>query len=110
MHTAMTTTPLYTAAFDFLQSHQGEHLAPDQHLLVTRCINKIIDAAGVSYDTAKDATLQACGELSARGRREYIDCSRTTSYALFVVGQDGKRTAYTIAELLRMIEQSKTSI
>lgn len=103
----MQTTPIYSLAFDFLQAHQGEHLAPDQHLLVSRCITQVIDKANASYETAKDATLQAFGELSARGRREYIDMNRTTSYALFIVDATGERRAYTLAELLRLIDQAK---
>jgi hypothetical protein len=102
----MPSTPLYPAAFSFLQAHEGDHLAPDQHLLVNRCINQLIDTASVSYDTAKVATLQAFGELSARGRREYIDCSHTTSYALFVVDGTGARRAYTLAELMRILDQA----
>lgn len=105
----MATTPLYNSAFEFLQNHENEHLAPDQHLLVSRCITRLIDSASVSYDTAKDATLQAFGELAARGRREYIDCDRTTSYALFLVDADGKKRAYTLAELMRMIHQAQAA-
>lgn len=106
-HTAMQTSPLYPIAFDFLQAHQGEHLDPDQHRLVTRCISQLIDKADVSYETAKDVTLQAFGELAARGRREYIDCNRTTSYTLFLVDGQGKKRAYTLAELMRIITQAE---
>lgn len=109
MHTAMQTNSLYPIAFEFLQNHEAEHLAPDQHLLVSRCIRRLIDKAGVSHATAKDAALQAFGELGARGRREYIDCNRTTSYALFLVEASGDRRAYTLAELVRVIEHAKTA-
>lgn len=110
MHTPMMhTTALYPLAFAFLQAHHNEHLAPDQHLLVDRCIKQLIDKATVSYDTARDATLQALGELSARGRRDYIDCSRTTSYALFLLDGAGNKRTYTLSQLVRVLDQAEAA-
>lgn len=103
----MTTPLLYTRAFAFLQTHEGEHLTHDQNNLVDRCIAHLVADAHVSYDTAKDTTLQALGELSARRRLEYIDCSRTTSYALFLVDVKGEKRVFTVAELLQMISHAK---
>lgn len=105
----MATTPLYTCAFEFLLAHENEHLAPDQDFLVRRCITRLIDSANVSYETAKIATLQAFGELAARGRREYIDCNLTTSYTLFLVDADGKMYTCTLAELMPMIHQAQAA-
>lgn len=105
----MQTTPLYTRALCFLQAHEGEHLAHDFHRLASRCIDHLVEDAHVSCQTAKDVTMQAFGEFTARRRREYIDCSRTTSYALFLVDDKGERIVFTLTELLKMIDQAKTA-
>ena len=103
------TTPLYHLAFIFLQTHEGEHLAHDQHRLVSRCIDHLVLSSEVSADTAKDVTMQALGELTSRRRREYIDCTRTTSYTLFLVDATGQRRAFLLSELLQLIEQAKAA-
>lgn len=86
-----------------------EHPNEEKHRLVTRCIRALIDATGVSWDTAKDATMQALGELAARGRREYIDCDLTTSYTLFLVDAQGNKRAFTLAELTQLIDKAQTA-
>lgn len=106
MHTPMQTNPLYTTAINFLIAHQDD-LAHVPHMLLTRCISHVIDQGDVSRDTAHVIAVQAAGELSARGRREYIDCSRTTSYALFLSDGTGKTKAVMIDALIRIIDQAQ---
>lgn len=104
----MQTTPRYLLALRYLQAHEGEHLTHDQHRLVDRCIDYLVADSHASHPTARDITMQAFGEFTARHRREYIDCSRTTSYALFLIDDKGERIALTLSELLQLIELSKT--
>lgn len=106
MHKPMPTSPLYSRAIDFLERHQGEHLAPDEHRLVARCAYELLDNGAPSYPEARGIALQAMGELSARGRRSYIDLDHSTSYALFVANGDGKTNCYTLAQVLRALEHA----
>lgn len=103
----MRTTPLYNLAFQFLQQHEGEHLAHDRQRLVARCVDHLVSSAVASHDTARDVTLQACAELACRRRMEYIDCDRTTSYALFLVDAEGKKQFFTVPELISLIDQAR---
>ena len=98
----MQSSPLYATAISFLNANAHEQAAHDQ-LLLTRCISHVIDRHNVSRDTARDVAVQAAGELAARGRREYIDCSRTTSYTLFLVDEHGRRHALTIRDLVAQL-------
>lgn len=107
MHTPMPVNQLHATAISFLLAHQVEQTPAVAQLLLTRCIAHVIDKGNVSRDTAYDITLQAAGELSARGRREYIDCSRTTSYTLFLSDSAGNKRTVTVAELLRLIDQAQ---
>lgn len=100
-------TPLYSLAFHFLKLHENEHLSHQHHHLVQRCIDTVIESAQVSYDTAKAVTMQALGELTARRRRERIDCDRTTSYTLFLIDDKGERRIFTITELMHLVDQAQ---
>lgn len=100
----MNTIALRPLALAFLQQHEAEHLAHDQARLVDRCVAHLVDAAECSASTARDSTMQALGELSARRRHGHIDCTRTTSFALFLVDGGGTRRAITIAALLDLID------
>lgn len=105
MHKAMSTNPLYTLAIEFLQLHQDEHLTPDRHRLMARCAYHLIDRTKASLDEAKDVTFQAFSELTSRNCQSYINLDRTTSYALFINGPDGKR-CYALPEVLRALRQA----
>jgi hypothetical protein len=106
MHKAMPSTPHHAAAINFLQSYIGKHDQPDDHNLMTRTICHLV-SKGPSYTAAKTIALQAFAELMARGKRAYIDCDRTTSYALFLMDNNGNETVYTLPELLDIIAKSK---
>lgn len=99
----MTAHSLMTPALTFLQPHLE---ADDAGLadLLERCVKHLIDTTGASRTTALDTTLQAWGELSARGRREYIDCSRSTSFTLFLVDATGRRHAFTLKDLFDRLD------
>lgn len=101
----MTTLDnIQTTALNFLQQNAGEHFLRDRALLIDRCIAHLVDTHNVSRITANEVTMQALGELDYRNRRTYIDCSRTTSYTLFLVDQDsGVKRAFTTAELMQLI-------
>jgi len=101
----MTTTPdLYPLAMTFIAQHQAQHLEHDRRLLVQRCVSYLIDAAGVSGSTAEDAALQAIGEIESRCRREYIDLTRTTAFAVFVHDPiSGRKRVFTIADLMALV-------
>lgn len=101
--TAIPHTALFPAALAFLQQHEAEHLAPDTERLVAHCVAHLVSGAEVSAAKAHDTTMQALGELECRRRREYIDCSRTTSFTLFLVDSHGKRHAFTVADLIARI-------
>lgn len=102
----LTTTPFYQRALEFLERHQGEHLAADQHRLLTRCIYNLTEHSNIDFDEARQVTLQAAGELSARNRREYIDLDHCTSYVLVVADSNGMKACYTLDELLRALEHA----
>lgn len=101
----MTTTPdLYLLAMTFIPQHQAQHLEHDRRLLIERCVAHLIDAAGVSASTAEDATLQAIGEIESRCRREYIDLTRTTAFAVFVHDPvSGRKRVFTVADLMGLV-------
>lgn len=106
MHKAMPSTPHHAAAINYLQNKIGHWDQPDDHELVTGAICHLV-SKGPSYTSAKTIALQAFGELMARGKRAYIDCDRTTSYALFLMDNDGNETVYTLPELLSLIDKAK---
>lgn len=96
--------PMFSSALGFLQHHEAEYLAHDQPRLVDRCIAHLVESAECSASSARDIVMQALGELSARRRPGYIDCNRTTSFALFLVDSQGIRRTITIAALLDLID------
>lgn len=100
----MNTIALYPLALAFLQQHEAEHLAHDTERLVDRCIGHLVETGLCSASSARDTAMQALGELSARRRIGHIDCTRTTSFTLFLVDAQGQRRAVTIAALLGLIE------
>ena len=64
-----------------------------------------METGAVSNATADEITMKALGELDSINRGAYIDCSSTTSYTLFLVYQnDRKKRAFTIAQLIDMID------
>jgi hypothetical protein len=101
----MTTTPdLYPLAMTFIAQHQAQHLEHDRRLLVERCVTYLINSAGVSASTAEDAALQAIGEIESRCRREYVDLTRTTAFAVFVHDPvSGRKRVFTIADLMALV-------
>lgn len=97
--TVFTPENLFPCAVDFLQRHQDEHLIGQQEHLISRCVEHLVATAEVSAETAHIVAMQALGDIGSRRRRHYIDLSRSTSFALFLVDGQGKRHAYTIADL-----------
>ncbi|MYM70509.1 hypothetical protein GTP45_27405 [Pseudoduganella sp. FT55W] len=100
----MNTIALSPLALAFLQQHEGEHLAHETERLVERCTAHLVETGMCSASSARDITMQALGELSARRRIGHIDCTRTTSFTLFLIDSQGQRRALTIAALLALIE------
>jgi hypothetical protein len=100
----MNTIALYPLALTFLQQHEAEHLAHDQERLVDRCTAHLVELGQCSASSARDTTMQALGELSARRRIGHIDMTRSTSFTLFLVDAQGQRRALTIASLLNLID------
>ncbi len=101
----MTNNALNCTAMRFLQAHENEHLERDRPLLLQRCIDYLVDFCNVSSDTARVITHQVDGELQARHCKVSIDCSRTTSFALFIKHENGDQEAITVAALARLIAQ-----
>lgn len=100
----MTNQPDLSAALAFLHAHEGATLAPALTSLTNRCIAHLIEHNSISETTATDLTMQALGELSARKRKAYIDCNKTTSYTLFLVDDNGNQHALTIAQLITLLD------
>jgi hypothetical protein len=95
---------LHAAAMTFLVRHDAEHLHHDRRLLVDRCVRHLVDTACVSMDTAEDVVLQTVGEIESRHRREYVDLSRTTSFAVFVHDPvSGRKRVFTVADLMALV-------
>lgn len=95
---------LYLRAMTFLEQHQGAHLTPDRRLLVERCITHLIETTAVSAATAEDVALQAMGEVDSRHRREFVDLTRTTAFAVFVHDPlTGRKRVFTVADLMRLV-------
>lgn len=103
----MSTHALSCSALTFLQDHKDEYLTPDRQLLVDRCIEHLVETAGVSTDTARTVTLQAMGELSARRSKASIDCTRTTSFTLFMTDENGQSVALIAADLVELAKQAQ---
>lgn len=108
MHKPNPSSPHHAAAIDYLQKNIGQYDQVDHHHLVTRTVCHLVHK-GPDYMAAKTIALQAFAELMARGKRAYIDCDRTTSYALFLMDNNGNETIYTLPELLEIIHRAKRS-
>lgn len=102
----MSTIALTARALRFLEQHEGEHLSRDLQLLVDRCVAHLVDTAHLPNETARVITVQALGELSARRSPACIDCTRTTSFALFMTDERGKRVALMASDLVQMAKQA----
>ena len=103
----MSINTIDCIAMNFLRDHEGEHLSHDLPRLVDRCIAHLVENCAVSQATAYVATMQALGELESRRSKTHIDCSRTTSFVLFLTGEDGQQTAITAAELARLVKEAQ---
>ena len=99
----MSINALACTAMRFLQAHESEHLAHDLPRLTDRCIAHLVETCSVSHAPARVATLQAQGELEARHCKASIDCSRTTSFTLFLTDENGNPVVMTVAELARLV-------
>lgn len=102
----MSTLVLTCSALSFLRAHEDEHLTSDQQRLADRCIEHLVDSAGISADTAHTVTLQALGELSARRSKVSIDCTRTTSFTLFMKDENGQQVVLIAADLVKLAKQA----
>ena len=103
----MSTIALTSRAQRFLQDHENEHLSRDRQLLVDRCVDHLVEAVGISTETAHVITVQALGELSARRSRVSIDCTRTTSFTLFMTDENGQRIALIASDLAELAKQAQ---
>lgn len=102
----MTINALACVALNFLRDHEAEHLTPDLPRLVDRCIAHLVESCTVSHATAHVASMQALGELQARHSKASIDCSRTTSFTLFLHDEQGRPVVITVAELARLVRNT----
>lgn len=92
-------------ALCFLDEHKGENLAPARPLLIECCVAHLTEQHSIPGKRALEATMQALGEIDSRTVRASIDCSRTTSFALFITNHaSGMQYAVTIADILDMLE------
>jgi hypothetical protein len=98
----MAPNPLHQAAVDFLLAHQAEHLSPDRRLLIERCIAHIHTDHGATRTVAEVTTLQALGDIASRSTGAHVDMDSTTSYAVFVTDNTGRRVVFTAQDLLRI--------
>lgn len=103
----MSTIALTSRAQRFIQDHEGEHLSRDRQLLVDRCVEHLVDTAGVSDETARVITVQVLGELSSSRSSVTIDCTRTTSFALFMTDERGQRVALIASDLVELAKQAR---
>jgi len=103
----MSTFALACTALSFLQDHHDEHLSADRQRLVDRCIDHLVSSTGIATDTAHTVTLQALGELSARRSKATIDCTRTTSFTLFMKDESGQSVVLVAADLAEMAKHAK---
>lgn len=91
----------------FLRGHEAEHLTPDLPRLADRCIAHLVATCAVSHAAAHIATMQAMGELEARHCKASIDCTRTTSFTLFLNDEQGRPLVMTVAELVHLVREAK---
>ncbi|HWX66059.1 MAG TPA: hypothetical protein VNZ27_06450 [Rhodanobacter sp.] len=106
----MAPPNLHEVAIGYLLAHQAEHLSPERHLLVARCADHLQNY-GVSTDTATVITLQAFGEIHARGNSAHVDLTKTTSYAVFVVDPVSKQGAFfSAADLVRIAREQAVQL
>ncbi|NVM80074.1 hypothetical protein FHW83_005919 [Duganella sp. SG902] len=106
----MSINTLACSAMSFLRDHEAEHLSPDLPKLVDRCIAHLVESCGVSHANAHMATMQAVGELDARHSKASIDCSKTTSFTLFIKDEHGRQVVLTAAGLMRLIHAGPPSM
>lgn len=104
---AMSTTAITNCAKRFLEEHEGEHLSRDRQMLVDRCVEHLVDTVGIATETARVVTVQALGELSAHRSAACIDCTRTTSFALFMTDENGQRIALIASDLVELAKQAR---
>lgn len=105
----MSTPALACSALTYLRDHEDEHLSRDRDLLVERCVDHLVATAYVSAETARTATMQALGELLSRSSKAAIDCTRTTSFTLFMTDDRGNPVVLLAADLTLLAEQAKLS-
>lgn len=103
----MSTLALTCSALSFLRDHEDEHLSADRQRLVDRCVEHLVNSTGISADTARTVTLQALGELSARRSNVSIDCTRTTSFTLFMKDESGQSVVLVAADLAELAKQAR---
>jgi hypothetical protein len=99
----MPATSLHEAALGFLLAHQGEHLHHDRQQLLARCADHLQQQHDCTANRAMVTTVQAMGEVDARGTAAHIDISASTSFAVFVRDPaSGLTYAFTAGDLLRL--------
>lgn len=106
----MSTFALTCNALSFLQDHHDEHLSADRQRLVDRCIEHLVNSTGIATDTARTVTLQALGELSARRSKATIDCTRTTSFTLFMKDENGQSVVLVAADLAELAKHARLTL
>lgn len=95
---------LRDAATRWYDAHLGEHLHRERHLAARRCACHLINEWDSSPDAARDLALQVLGNVEARSTGAYIDLTRTTSHALFLIDPaTNRRLVFTAADLARVL-------
>lgn len=97
------------AALAFVRQHMGEHLAPEDHLLLTRTADMLQDRFHCRRQTALDlaAKAMAAVECSAEPYNRYwVDMSQSTSTCIFLrSAKPGEPTrVLSVRDLLRAAE------
>jgi len=100
----MPSLTTHDHALVFICQHAAEHLTGDGMQLIRRTADHLTKTMEISTDTAMDIAGQAYAEHAARGRRESIDMSRTTSHCVFINLPNGHRRCITARALAEMIQ------
>lgn len=71
------------------------------------CIDHLVNDHDMSEQAAETAALQAYAEIESINQKARIDVDATTSHLVVLRSGDGRSTAFTVSDLLRLLARAR---
>tara|TARA_B100000929_G_C15190654_1_gene312147 strand:+ start:133 stop:528 length:396 start_codon:yes stop_codon:yes gene_type:complete len=71
------------------------------------CIAHLVNDHGMPEHAAETAALQAYAEIESVNQKARIDVDATTSHLVVLRSGDGRSTAFTVSDLLRLLDRAR---